>query len=63
MSTSYKPQHTKFTHPSHLNTLPKPSFEFLFHLECDMESFTPIGKGPYGNRMNVIFSAYRCPPT
>jgi len=34
MSNEYKPQHTNFTHPSHLNVLPKPSFEFLFHLEC-----------------------------
>lgn len=24
----------------------------------DMESFTEIGEGPYGKRMNVIFSEY-----
>ncbi|WVR08385.1 hypothetical protein IAU60_005440 [Kwoniella sp. DSM 27419] len=53
---SYKPQHTTFTHPEHLTKLPEVSLEFLLHLECDMESFTPIGQGPYGNRMNVIFS-------
>ncbi|KAK1924564.1 hypothetical protein DB88DRAFT_539398 [Papiliotrema laurentii] len=56
MSTEqYTPKETHFTHPSHLEHLPAPSFEFLFHLECDMESFTEIGKGPYGKRMNVIF--------
>jgi hypothetical protein len=51
----YEPQHTEFTHPSHLNHLPEPKYEFLFHLECDMESFRKIGKGPKGNRMNVMF--------
>jgi hypothetical protein len=71
--SDYTPKDTKFTHPEHLNHLPQPTFEFLFHLECrfrsdyleldlqlihigDMESFTKIGSGPYGNRMNVIFS-------
>lgn len=51
----YEPKETTFKHPAHLAQLPQPKLEFLFHLECDMESFTPIGKGPYGNRMNVIF--------
>ena len=32
--SSYKSQHTTFTHPEHLNKLPDPAFEFLFHLEC-----------------------------
>jgi hypothetical protein len=35
MSTEqYTPKETHFTHPSHLEHLPAPSFEFLFHLEC-----------------------------
>lgn len=65
---SYTPTHTTFEHPAHLSHLPTPSFEFLLHLQCecpvsavliragDMESFTEIGEGPYGRRMNVIFS-------
>lgn len=52
-SASFTPQHTEFTHPEHLAHLPDLSFGFLFHLECDMESFREIGKGPKGNRMNV----------
>ena len=63
MSTdiTYTPQHTRFTHPEHLSKLPDVSLEFLLHLECDMESFTEIGEGPYGKRMNVIFSESRRP--
>ena len=36
-------------------TLPTPSLQFLFHLECDMEEFHPIGDGGHGNRATVIF--------
>jgi len=40
-------------------TLPIPSLQFLFHLECDMESFRHIGKGPHGDRSTVIFKGGR----
>lgn len=55
-------------------TLPTPSLQFLFHLECDMEEFHPIGDGGHGNRATVIFKglsflpfptlipSYRIPP-
>lgn len=33
--SSYTPQHTQFTHPAHLEHLPAPQLEFLFHLECE----------------------------
>lgn len=36
-------------------TLPTPGLAFLFHLECDMESFHVVGDGPHGNRSTVIF--------
>lgn len=36
-------------------TLPAISLRFVCHLECEMESFTEVGDGPYGKRMNVIF--------
>ncbi|KAE9376174.1 hypothetical protein N431DRAFT_437510 [Stipitochalara longipes BDJ] len=35
--------------------LPLPSLQFLFHLECDMESFRHIGDGGHGDRSTVIF--------
>ena len=44
---------TEWTKPEY--TLPTPSLQFLFHLECDMESFKHIGEGPWGNRSTVIF--------
>jgi hypothetical protein len=39
--------------------LPIPSLQFLFHLECDMESFKHIGNGPHGDRSTVIFKGGR----
>ncbi|CCG84029.1 protein of unknown function [Taphrina deformans PYCC 5710] len=39
--------------------LPEPKFEFLLHLECDMEEFHMIGKGPHGKRATVIFKGGR----
>ncbi|KAG9994507.1 hypothetical protein KCU78_g18393, partial [Aureobasidium melanogenum] len=39
--------------------LPIPSLQFLFHLECDMESFRHIGPGPHGDRSTVIFKGGR----
>ena len=39
--------------------LPIPSLQFLFHLECDMESFRHIGNGPHGDRSTVIFKGGR----
>jgi hypothetical protein len=39
--------------------LPVPSLQFLFHLECDMESFKHIGAGPHGDRSTVIFKGGR----
>lgn len=40
-------------------TLPVPSLQFLFHLECDMESFKHVGSGPHGDRSTVIFKGGR----
>ncbi|EMC97541.1 hypothetical protein BAUCODRAFT_455722 [Baudoinia panamericana UAMH 10762] len=48
---------TEWTKPEY--TLPLPALEFLFHLECDMESFRHIGEGPYGDRSTVIFKGGR----
>jgi hypothetical protein len=48
---------TKWTKPEY--TLPVPSLQFLFHLECDMETFRHIGEGPYGDRSTVIFKGGR----
>ncbi|APA12254.1 predicted protein [Sclerotinia sclerotiorum 1980 UF-70] len=48
---------TKWAKPSY--TLPTPSLKFLFHLECDMEDFHPIGDGGHGNRATVIFKGGR----
>ncbi|KAK5110709.1 hypothetical protein LTR62_005586 [Meristemomyces frigidus] len=48
---------TKWSKPSY--TLPLPTLQFLFHLECDMESFRPIGLGPHGDRSTVIFKGGR----
>ncbi|KAJ8059732.1 hypothetical protein OCU04_011376 [Sclerotinia nivalis] len=48
---------TKWAKPSY--TLPTPSLQFLFHLECDMEEFHPIGDGGHGNRATVIFKGGR----
>lgn len=50
----FLPKYTQFTHPHHLEHLPVPKLRFLFHLECDMESFREIGDGPFGKRMNVM---------
>jgi hypothetical protein len=46
-------QHTEWSQPDF--KLPTPTLEFLFHLECDMESFHRIGDGPHGDRSTVIF--------
>ncbi len=48
-----KLSNTKWLKPQY--TLPLPALEFLFHLECDMETFRHIGPGPYGDRSTVIF--------
>ena len=48
---------TKWTRPDY--TLPSPALEFLFHLECDMDSFRHIGLGPHGDRSTVIFKGGR----
>ncbi|KAK3670488.1 hypothetical protein LTR78_009592 [Recurvomyces mirabilis] len=48
---------TKWTKPEY--KLPIPSLQFLFHLECDMETFRHIGEGPYGDRSTVIFKGGR----
>jgi hypothetical protein len=48
---------TKWNQPNF--KLPNPMLEFLFHLECDMESFKHIGKGPHGDRSTVIFKGGR----
>ena len=48
---------TKWTRPDY--TLPLPALHFLFHLECDMETFRHIGEGPYGDRSTVIFKGGR----
>jgi len=49
--------HTAWTKPNY--TLPVPSLQFLFHLECDMEAFRHIGPGPHGDRSTVIFKGGR----
>nr|OQO29573.1 hypothetical protein B0A51_03654 [Rachicladosporium sp. CCFEE 5018] len=48
---------TEWTKPEY--NLPQPALQFLFHLECDMESFRHIGQGPYGDRSTVIFKGGR----
>ncbi|KAK5133938.1 hypothetical protein LTR08_007058 [Meristemomyces frigidus] len=48
---------TTWTKPEY--TLPLPALQFLFHLECDMETFRHIGQGPYGDRSTVIFKGGR----
>ena len=48
---------TKWTKPEYI--LPSPSLQFLFHLECDMETFRHIGEGPFGDRSTVIFKGGR----
>ncbi|CZR52565.1 uncharacterized protein PAC_02442 [Phialocephala subalpina] len=48
---------TKWAKPNF--TLPIPSLQFLFHLECDMESFHHIGDGGHGYRSIVIFKGGR----
>jgi hypothetical protein len=50
---------TKTTWKKPEYTLPTPSLKFLFHLECDMESFMHIGNGPHGDRSTVIFKGGR----
>ena len=50
-------RNTEWSKPEY--TLPLPSLKFLFHLECDMESFRHIGKGPHGDRSTVIFKGGR----
>lgn len=47
---------TCFTHPEFLFDLPRPGFEFLFHLQCDLGVVYPIGDGPYGNRKAITFT-------
>jgi hypothetical protein len=50
-------KNTKWDRPEY--TLPKPSLKFLFHLECNMESFMHISNGPHGDRSTVIFKGGR----
>ncbi|KAF7882505.1 uncharacterized protein EAF02_005868 [Botrytis sinoallii] len=50
-------KNTEWSKPEY--TLPTPSLQFLFHLECDMEEFHPIGDGGHGNRATVIFKGGR----
>jgi len=50
-------KNTTWTKPEY--TLPVPALEFLFHLECDMETFRHIGQGPHGDRSTVIFKGGR----
>lgn len=40
-------------------TLSVPSLQFLFHLECEMESFQHIWNGGHGDRSTVIFKGKR----
>ncbi|KAJ9117551.1 hypothetical protein QFC22_004401 [Naganishia vaughanmartiniae] len=47
---------TCFNHPEFLFDLPRPGFEFLFHLQCDLGVVYPIGDGPYGNRKAITFT-------
>jgi hypothetical protein len=49
--------HSNWSKPDY--KLPVPSLQFLFHLECDMESFRHIGPGPHGDRSTVIFKGGR----
>ncbi len=48
---------TKWQRPEY--TLPVPQLKFLFHLECNMESFKHVGAGPQGDRSTVIFKGGR----
>ncbi|MCJ1253890.1 hypothetical protein MMC24_001704 [Lignoscripta atroalba] len=48
---------TPWSNPDY--SLPTPSLTFLFHLECEMESFKHVGQGPHGNRSTVIFKGGR----
>ena len=48
--------HSYFSHPEFLHNLPRPSLEFLFHLQCDLGDVYPIGDGPYGNRKAITFT-------
>jgi hypothetical protein len=50
-------KNTKWDKPEY--TLPTPSLAFLFHLECNMESFMHVGNGPHGDRSTVIFKGGR----
>lgn len=51
--------HSAFNHPEFLHNLPRPSFEFLFHLQCDLGEVYPIGDGPFGNRKAITFTGGR----
>lgn len=51
--------HSSFNHPEFLHNLPRPSFEFLFHLQCDLGEVYPIGDGPFGNRKAITFTGGR----
>jgi len=48
---------TEWARPEY--SLPIPSLQFLFHLECDMDVFHHIGPGPHGDRSTVIFKGGR----
>lgn len=50
---------SSFTHPEFLHHLPRPGFEFLFHLQCDLGEVYPIGDGPFGNRKAITFTGGR----
>jgi len=49
--------HTRWKKPEF--PVPIPSLVFLFHLECEMQSFKRVGDGPYSERNTVIFRGGR----
>ncbi|KAK5169907.1 uncharacterized protein LTR77_005885 [Saxophila tyrrhenica] len=49
--------HSKWARPDY--QLPVPALQFLFHLECEMDTFRHIGLGPFGDRSTVIFKGGR----
>jgi hypothetical protein len=60
MSPEPLPYNTSaFSHPEFLHHLPRPSYEFLFHLQCDLGEVYPIGDGPFGNRKAITFTGGR----
>lgn len=59
-STDPLPYETSaFSHADVLHNLPRPSLDFLFHLEGNLSTVYPIGDGPLGNRQSIIGSGGR----